>query len=254
VPVGIHYDCPWAFRSRVEVVIGAPVSTQLPPNVTRLEAVKILKQRAQHSLAHVGLNLPSEDYQETIQRLASAVTLGTARSYFEALKQLEESLPARVAREWAQLEPRLANQPALLNHHGLPLFPSRSILWDTGALLLALPPTLAGLTLNLPPLIAGWLAGARFPDGTNVVSLWKILVGIPTFILWIVALTASTLLLGKPVWLLVYALVTWSGLVLYDRTRKLAVAVWNGLIHSDLAPALARLHRALLNSLPHESA
>src|SRR5574341_1221764 len=36
VPVGIHYEWPWAFRSRVEVVVGEPIPMELPAALTPL--------------------------------------------------------------------------------------------------------------------------------------------------------------------------------------------------------------------------
>ena len=49
------------------------------------------------------------------------------------------------------------------------------------AFLVICPIVFAAIALNLPALIAGWYAGKKFPDGRNVVSLWKILVGVPVF-------------------------------------------------------------------------
>src|SRR5262245_37038199 len=47
IPLGIHYECPWAFRSRVEVVVGEPISTVLPTDASKLACLKLLKRRFQ---------------------------------------------------------------------------------------------------------------------------------------------------------------------------------------------------------------
>ena len=70
VPLGIHYECPWAFRSKVEVTIGPPISTDLPPDASRIERLKLMKRRVQSSLEEVGLNVPTDEGQELIQRCA----------------------------------------------------------------------------------------------------------------------------------------------------------------------------------------
>lgn len=66
IPLGVHYECPWAFRSKVEVVVGDPISTELPIEAGRLEKLKALKHRVQAALEQVGVNVPSDNYQEMI--------------------------------------------------------------------------------------------------------------------------------------------------------------------------------------------
>lgn len=66
IPLGIHYECPWSFRSKVEVVAGNPISIELPPGASRLEKLKALKHRVQTALEEVGINVPSAEYQEII--------------------------------------------------------------------------------------------------------------------------------------------------------------------------------------------
>ena len=89
VPVGIYYERPWAFRSKVEVLIGPPISTEIPAAATELERVKEMRRRIQGSLEQVGINVVSEQYHEMIERLAYVATLGTPRSFSGGLKALE---------------------------------------------------------------------------------------------------------------------------------------------------------------------
>ena len=93
IPVGIHYECPWAFRSKVEVVLGKPISIELAPGSSRLGRLKELKRRIECGLEEVGVNVESAEHQDKIQRLAYAATLATKRSYFESLKALEGGVP-----------------------------------------------------------------------------------------------------------------------------------------------------------------
>ncbi|MFO1533156.1 MAG: hypothetical protein ABR562_05605, partial [Thermoplasmatota archaeon] len=52
------------------------------------------------------------------------------------------------------------------------------------------PAVAAGIALNAGPwCVAAW-AAKKFPDDTNVISLWKILAGLPAFTLWAVVVVA----------------------------------------------------------------
>jgi 1-acyl-sn-glycerol-3-phosphate acyltransferase len=252
-PVGIHYECPWAFRSKVDVVVGESISTELPRDASRLERLKILKRRAQTALEEVGINVPSEEYLEMIQRIAYVATLGTRRSYFTSLKMLERAMPEKIIEHWRKLEPDL-NNASLWFHQGVPLFPTAPVQFYILALLAIGPIVIAAMALNLPAFAAGWFASKKFPDDCNVVSLWKILVGMPVFTLWVGIVVVTLILLGKFWWLLAYVAVTWLGLELYYRFKKLVVAVHNALRHPALRPRMLAFHQTVVQSLPDESA
>lgn len=252
VPLGIHYESPWSFRSKVEVVVGPAISTELPVETSRLEKLKILKRRAQAALEQVGINAPSKEYQEMIQGFACVATLGTPRSYFKSLKAMESAVPEKILDQWRALEPDL-RAAKLLYHQNIPLTPVGPAVLYLVALLVTGVSTLAAIALNLPPFLAGWFAGKKFPDDRNVISLWKVLVGVPIFVLWMVCLTLTLLLLGRFWWLLGYGAVTWLGLKCYYRFKKLAVAVHNGLRHPALRSRLLAFHQTVVQSLPDET-
>ena len=252
VPVGIHYERPWAFRSKVEVVLGEPISTSLPQNAGRLERLKILKQRLRIALENVGINVPTEAYQEQIQRFACIATLGTSRSYFKSLKGMERGVPGQITEQWEKLEPDL-RRAKLWFHQDVPLFPTRPMMVYLLLLLIISPFVFAAILINLPALAAGWVAGEKFPDDRNVISLWRILVGVPVFVLWMTALTVTLLLLGKIGWLMALGVATWLGMKLYYRFKKLAVIVHNGIRHPVLRLNMLRFHQTVVQSLPDET-
>lgn len=253
IPLGIHYERPWAFRSKVEVVIGPAISTELPRDASRIERVRLLKRRVQSALEEVGINVADDAYQELIQRCAYVSTLGTPRSYFKSLKSMERVIPEKLVNEWRDLEPAL-NNVGLACHQGVPLFPVGPLILYLLLLLIISPVVLAAIALNLPGFLAGWYAGQKFPDGPNVVSLWKILVGVSVFALWAGLVIVILLLTGKFWWLLGYLAVTWLGLKFYYRFKKLAVAVHNGLRQPSLRGRLLKFHQTVLQSLPDEIA
>ena len=253
VPLGIHYECPWAFRSKVEVVVGPAIPTDMPAGSSQIECVRVMKRRIQTALEEVGISVVSAEYQDMIQRLAYAATLATRRSYFETLKLLERAFPEEILTAWKSLEPEMRSRK-LLFHQGVPLFPMSPLALYASALLVLGPLVLAAIAVNLPPVLAGWFAGKKFPDDSNVISLWKILVGVPLFVLWAAAVVFVLLLMGKPLWSAGYLLLTWTGLKLYYRVKKLAVAVHNGLLCPELKARTLAFRETLLRVLPDEAA
>ena len=139
-------------------------------------------------------------------------------------------------------------------HQGVPLFPVGPAVFYLLTLLVVSPIVFAAIALNLPAFIAGWYAGKKFPDGRNVVSLWKILVGVPIFALWGGAVILTLLLLGKFLWLAAYLAVTGAGVKLYYRFKKLAVAVHNALRRPALRSRMLKFQQMVLQSLPDETA
>jgi 1-acyl-sn-glycerol-3-phosphate acyltransferase len=253
VPVGIHYECPWAFRAKVEVVIGERISVVLPTTLGERAQLKEMKRRIEEGLGAVGVNVASEEYQDQVQRLAYVSTLATPRTYFRSLKAVEKEIPAPILQEWEGLQ-RGLRESRMLCHQGVPLVPMGPTIVYALALLVLAPVVAAAVLLNLPPFVAGWVAGKKLPDDRNVISLWKVLVGIPTFILWIGLITAVSLFAGKIAWLAAYGAITWAGVHLYYRVKKLAVAVHNGLVYPKLKPLMLRFRETVLQNLPEKEA
>ncbi len=253
VPVGLHYERPEAFRAKVEVVIGESISTDLPAHASRIERLKIMKKRVQAALETVGINVPTEEYQKRIERIGYAGTLGTKRSYFKTLKMLEKAIPEEIAKEWEELEPRLRTAK-IWCHQGVPLFPIGPVLVYMGVLILLAPFVLGAILLNLPAFVASWYAGKRFPDGRNVKSLWKLLIGVPVLALWSTACIVTLLALGKFILLAGYVGVTVIGLEFYYRFKKVSVAIHNAFRRPGLRKRALAFHQTVLRSLPDERA
>lgn len=253
VPVGIHYEQPEAFRAKVEVVIGESIPTDLPVAASRIERLKLMKRRVQKALEEVGINVPTEKDQERAERVAYAATLGTKSAYFNALKVLEKEIPQEIAKQWEELEPQL-ERARVWRHQGVPLFPIGPVLVYGGALVLLAPFIFGAILFNLPAFLAGWYAGRKFPDGRNVISLWKILFGLPIFALWSLACVVTLLALGKFILLAAYVAVTVVGLEFYYRFKKVAVAVHNVFFRPELRRAVLAFHQTILKSLPNERA
>lgn len=248
VPVGLHYERPWAFRSRVEIVVGESVETQMPANLAPGSRLGEMRRRFTRSLESVGVNMKSDvEFREATQ-LAYAATLGSERSFSATLKALEPGIPTsvRIARDRFEAE---CGRHRPWRHQDVPLFPGSSVLPYALALVALSPFVIAGALLNLPPLLAGALAARKFADGPNVVALWRILVGLPVFALWSVGCAIALAVLLGPAWACGYLVLTAAAIAGWYRAKKLAVTVRNGLFAASLRPAALHLRDLLLREV-----
>jgi 1-acyl-sn-glycerol-3-phosphate acyltransferase len=249
VPLGIHYERAWAFRSNVEVVVGEPIDTRLPER-GESERSAILHERFTRALEAVGFNVDSAAEQERAEKLACAATLATGHGYFRALKSFERGVPAPVAEALERLEEKCANL-ALLRHQGVPLVPIASAWLYVLALLVLGPVVLCALILNLPPLALSMAASAKRADARNVVALWRILVGLPALSLWAIALAVAAFALGAPWFFLLYAAVSVLGVAAFYRAEKLAISICNAIRGRGIRGELLELHRRLDAAVSH---
>jgi 1-acyl-sn-glycerol-3-phosphate acyltransferase len=250
IPLGIHYERAWAFRSKVEVVIGKPIATEFPPDSSNLAHLKEIKQRITTALESVGTNFSSTATQEDAQRIASAAALRTPCSYFSALKSLESGVPEPLLYHWRELTPQITARCVLL-YQDVPLFPVGPCTLTLLPLLALGPLVLAGALVNAPPLFLGWLAARKFADGQNVIALWRILVGLPAFLVWFAIVNLSLAFFANWAWVIAYTLLTVAALKLLSPAQKLAVATWNGLTHQDLAPRVKEFHQSVRQTFAH---
>lgn len=248
VPAGLHYERAWAFRSKVEVVLGPALDLTLPAGAETAARVERLQQRIVAALEAVGADFADAATQAVAERAAYAATLGTGRSYFSQLKALTPDA-APVADAVAKLEAAVRGRPVLL-HQGVPLVPLGRRWPYALALALLAPWVLAGALLNLPPLALAWWTGRRRADARNTIALWRLLAGLPAIVLWWTGVTIAGVATGHAGATLAFAAVTVVGLAFWYRVKKLAVATWNGLVCADLRAPLASFHQTLSQRLP----
>src|SRR5581483_4124368 len=104
VPVGLAYECKTAFRSRVLLVVGRPLTIDPAPEEERGEA-DALTERIRVALNEVVLQAESRDLLEDVARLAAWTGEGDedevernrrARQLLAAYHALNEQAPERV--------------------------------------------------------------------------------------------------------------------------------------------------------------
>ena len=241
VPLGVHYDRPWAFRSDAEIVVGPAIDLALAAESTPLARLREMKRRMAAALEAVGANFPDEAAQEEAEALATLAAIAANRSRFEVLKACERREMVRARAAWRELAATAA-QTGAWHYRGVPLLPRDSGVCEFLELAVLGPVVLAGILANAGPWIGATWAAKKFPDGRNVIALWKILAGLPLLALWFAATVVASAWSGA--WMafagyLLLTVVAWAG---YDRVCRSAVALGNWIFHPRLRDPF---HRAI---------
>ena len=181
--------------------------------------------------------------------LWTTATLATQRSWFRSFKAWENGVPEDIVRAEHDLALR-ADGMRVWRHQDVPLFPLGSTAVPAAALVLFLPWIAVAALLNLPPLLAAGWAGRKFPDGPNVVALWRILVGVPLFLVWTLALVLASIVSGHAIAIVALVGIDGIALLLWRRTHRLAVAVHNAVFARELRPAAMAFRETILARLP----
>jgi len=248
VPLGIHYERAWAFRSRVEVVVGAPVDAGLKGDTAQGARVATLHERITRALEAVGVQFASAREQNQCEQLGYVSTLATGRNYVDSLKQLESGIPPAVREAAARLERQIGDR-RLLRHQGVPLCPMGPVVAYALLLVLLTPVVALAALVNAPPLAAAAWAGSHFPDARNVVALWRLLVGLPVLFLWACVVLLAAVATGSGWLALAYVLATPLGILAWYRYKKLAVATLNGLRYPGLRGPLLEFRETVIREL-----
>jgi 1-acyl-sn-glycerol-3-phosphate acyltransferase len=208
-PLGIHYDRAWAFRSDVEVVVGDPVHLEHLPECEGRARLKELRRRMKTALLDVGINVDTVESQHVLETYATL----RPRPRWATLKAHEGGLPDGVRETILAAGGRTE-----ITRLPRPL--AALLLAPLGLL------TVCGALANVPPLVAAELAGRRCADDTNVITLWRVLVGFPVWWLWMACVVVATFGLGWQI-AAIYVVATAGGLVAYAPARRIAAALGN---------------------------
>ncbi len=245
IPLAICYEDPSAFRSKVEVRVGPPLRLDGLIQLDKKSKRNEINKRLENLLENVGLNFPNEEHQKTASKLAALYSKETGGSYCQALKRMEQSIPNSLILAWQEVQLSTRDK-LLLTCAGLPLFPSQSPLPPLLKTLLLGPLTLGAAFLNAPALLAGYLAGRFLADEVNVISLWRILVGIPMLLLWFCILAVYALAFGHWSFLALYCIVSWAGLISWQEARLSAIETLNWLMFRHLVPIFRKLQQTTI--------
>ena len=211
VPVGIFYQRPEAFRSDVTVVFGPDVD--MPAGEAR---PRDLMQRITAALEAVGVNTETAEELHRVEVMASLAAEKPGERFHQRLKALESAeMPQPVASAW-----RRVIESDLSTNLEVPVVSQRGAPWSALWLLIQLPFVIAGFIVNLPVVLGAWAAGRRFADARNTITLWRILIGMPLALVWLVTIATVALVTKTSDYLSVYFWSTFFGLWLYPELRE----------------------------------
>lgn len=246
VPVGITYDAPSTFRSSVEVIVGEPIVPEQIPSLPGEEGLGEAKIAITSALENVGINVESTECFDELRLLGA---IASARgSYFHAMKLAEKGIPPGLQAPWEVLRDKL--RTSHLNRHNAASAFTSVAPWTSifAGILLALL-VAGGATLNFLPLCGAYWAGKKFPDAPNVITLWRILIGAPLFLLWFPAVLTVLTVTGRGTWFLGFVLLTGIGWLAYQPARRFLVAGWNGVRFPELRTKYLDFQKLLLEEV-----
>jgi 1-acyl-sn-glycerol-3-phosphate acyltransferase len=242
VPLGITYNALATFRSSVQVIVGEPIGSESCAKLPWEAQVTDTKRTVTDRLEKVGVNVESAEYWAEIGMIAAMVE--PAGRFFEALKFCEKGIPDKLQAAWRELYGELQSSE-LLRSEAVTPFSSVSPLISLAGGILLLPLLAATALVNCLPLGGAFWAGKKFPDERNVITLWRILVGVPLFFFWFVAVSLGFVLAGKNLWIVFFFLLTLMGWIAYQPGRQLLVSGWNGIRFPGLRRKYLEFQRVL---------
>lgn len=180
VPVSVRYDRPWGFRSRAEVTLGEPVDLKdilTHPRAERFDLV--------HARICEGLHAISDEFQSAAEQEAFEVASNTRLLIGPPIDH-----DASADEEAVDLETRWETLKEIAQVNGARRY-RRVPLYEDGDAgphvlkLVGLGPFVAFMALvNAPVLLGARLAGKKLAMGNNVISLFRMFVGLPLMMIW----------------------------------------------------------------------
>jgi len=219
VPLAAHYEAPIEWQSDVDVEVGAAITFSGKPRT--IEIMRALTD----GLEAIGLDCKTTEERAAVEAMAYAATLGQREiGYAQALHALcDQPADALMALQ------DTARNDGLHFHQGIPLVPTQSVALYALLWLILMPLVGLAAILNLPVVaVARWAPG-RFADGSNVISMWRALLGTAMAYVWVPVMMAMSFVLFGGLPAIVYLALSWAGLRSLYRWKKLSVAVWNAL-------------------------
>jgi len=245
IPLAVHYEDPTVWQSRVEVLVGNPVQPNANADIATLHSI------ITHGLESVGANFGSANDQRSAEALAYAATLGTETSYAKSLKYFEQLKSDETTRMMQRME-SVVQREKLCTHQRVPLIPLHSWMFYALYWLILIPFVVSFSLLNAPVLVAGYLASRKLPDAPNVMAFWRMMVGLPAALIWVLLISLMLVLFAGSTGMLIYWVATIVGIKSWYRFRKLSVALCNGLLHGHVKKELMQMHRELNKGTPHD--
>lgn len=225
VPLGLHYERGWVFRSAALVRIG---EAKLIKN-TDMTDVDCFMKWFDGIMRQVTINYADKKEQVTAERFAAFSSSYCRHFSHEEICRLFAAgdVPSKLTDEYLRImqetEPQTHCESLLIHENHL---------WRGLALLIILTPLVAvTFILNFLPAGTSWLAARSLADDDNVITLWRLLTAIPLVLLeWLAGLvflflfcSAGTAAMAAAL----YLVVTAAGIQVYHPWKCLLIKTVN---------------------------
>lgn len=226
VPVAVSYERAWGFRSRAEVRLGAPINLKDIHLHPKSEGFALARERIEEGLHKVACEFETDVAQEASEVAANVRRLAGFGSHFDNVTTCESDASARLEETWQSLKQASENVGAS-RYNRIPLVPDRS-LHSHILKLIGLGPFVAFmLVANMPILLGARYAARKLAKGQNVISLFRLFVGLPLMLVWGSLTLAALALVGLPELWMISLSISLIGLGAYDAVKKSWTVVMN---------------------------
>jgi 1-acyl-sn-glycerol-3-phosphate acyltransferase len=210
VPVGLHYEAGWQFRSAAEMHIGSPIAID-KENSRKLTE---LTEKIKDGMLSVSENFESAEEQSRGEKIAALIQTYAGFPSHLKLCRLAENIPDAFKEKFD----KIMDSENFGLYNGAPIIKSNGIWKERIHFWLLTPIVLAAFILNIVPLLISYIVSKKLSDDNNVVTLWKMLVGTPIFLIQWLAVIISAFY--RPWFIPVYAVISFAGLYSYDLWRS----------------------------------
>ena len=249
LPLSVYYATPQQWGGIAEVVVGPAITlSDLKEEGDKPLNTQAIHQKIALSLDTLDPGFASEADQQLANELALLATLDDALPFSTALDSARNLLNSDAAKQWRSFKGECTECAGWNN---LPLFPHNSTAVQIAVFFFSGTAVIASALLNPIPLLAGVYAGRRFPDGPNVVLLWKSLSGISLFILLSPFTWLTLYYFGFQItWaILLHSLITLLGCKNIETFKKSAVSLWNALRHKNRYDKFKHVRKAVCDEV-----
>jgi len=217
VPIGLHYEAGWQFRSRAEIHVGKPLVLKKGEGGTLTELTRKIKGLLETNTA----NFEDNNYQLDGECIATIVrNQETVYSHQEICRFIAaKKLPDELWERYINLKDRFGYKQLWYYH----CLPGENINLHYLTYSLLSPIILAALIINIFPITACLFVSVKKADDTNVIALWRILTGVPLFALQFIIYLLYCLFFAEAGLILFtgYILITGLTVLMYDYWRNL---------------------------------
>lgn len=246
VPLSVRYAAPQLSGSAIEVAAGEAFGIDDMGAASDIPDVRTVHAAIVAALEALAPDFESEAALEDAAAAASMAFLDKDMPYTQALYAAKRVLDGSQGEKWRACR---ARGRGCVQWQGVALFSSRPMVLEASMLFVSGVAVALGTALNLPPVLAARYAGARYPDGANVVLLWKVLVGMTVFLIYVPLLWGVSVVTGNG-WLIpVHLVLTVVGARMCDLWRRSRAAFCNGLRYPGLRAAYVEARDEMLREM-----